>query len=745
MFNLKRQLLSIIFILLISSSSIFISASTTKSVQSTYEWGSLHMGGGGFVSGLVRGQTEMYLRTDVGGAYKYDYTNKKWVQLFNFIDESQSGLLSVRGIAIDPTDDNIVYFLCGCAYLSDGKTVIFKTTNGGKTFKEIDVTSLIQVNGNGDGRVCSEQIAVNPDNPNMIYAGGDVASGDSALIKSTDGGLTWSAVIGYNNLGLFKYKLNWPSWSNHIVRGTTYEGYVQQGGINCIRIYNGKVYVATSVKGYSNIHYADVSKDSFSVLSYNLPTNNYPLTLTDDSNGNLFITYISGLNFEGESGGAYKYNINSKTVTNISPTDKAIGMIAVDKSNPNKLVTRTTGVWQSQSWGSYEAWGDSFYRSTDGGNSWTNITPGQSISLSMKNNGYEWISGKSIHWGAGIVIDPRDSNKIYMLSGNGIFACDNVWASYGIQFYFVPKGVEETVPLDMVSVKGGYAYSAILDYDGFIHKSLTDIGIQYTPNIGSTGVIAVCTSDTNIMMRISYNDNTAYYSNDAGTSWTKMNSAGGEGAGKGAITKYNGKYRFLHALSGSIVYSDNYGQSWNYASGVKGGNIGILVDENYSNYVYYYSRGNYNEYTYFGVSKDGGKTFTTKNVCVNDGSNFSNRISFVETGSFIVSGGYNGAYLISNYGTTITKLDVSYSKTIGTGVPKKSGKPNAIYMYGKVDSTDPEGIFRSEDKGSSWVLINSLKTHGGPGNGNFIVGDKNTFGTLYMSTVGLGVLYGKVK
>ena len=186
MFNLKRQLLSIIFILLISSSSIFISASTTKSVQSTYEWGSLHMGGGGFVSGLVRGQTEMYLRTDVGGAYKYDYTNKKWVQLFNFIDESQSGLLSVRGIAIDPTDDNIVYFLCGCAYLSDGKTVIFKTTNGGKTFKEIDVTSLIQVNGNGDGRVCSEQIAVNPDNPNMIYAGGDVASGDSALIKSTD-------------------------------------------------------------------------------------------------------------------------------------------------------------------------------------------------------------------------------------------------------------------------------------------------------------------------------------------------------------------------------------------------------------------------------------------------------------------------------------------------------------------------------------------------------------------------------
>jgi len=746
MFNFRhRHLSALILIIIISSSSIFISASTTKSVQSTYEWGSLNIGGGGFVSGLVVGQSEMYLRTDVGGAYKYDYTNKKWVQLFSFIDESDSGLLAVRGIAIDPTNDNIVYFLCGCAYLSSGKTVIFKTTNGGSSFTEIDITDLIQVNGNGDGRVCSEQIAINPDNTKMIYVGGDVTPGDSALIKSTDGGLTWSAVTGYNNLGLFKYQLNWPSWSSHVVRGTTNEGYVQQAGINCIKIYNGKVYVATSVKGQSNIHYADANNDSFSVLSYNLPTSNYPLTITDDSNGNLFFTYISGLDFEGESGGAYKYNTVSSVVTNISPTDKAIGMISADKSDPNKLVTRTTGIWYRQEWTNSEAWGDSFYRSTDGGKTWTNITPGESVSLPMKTNGYEWIEGKSIHWGAGIVIDPRDSNKIYMLSGNGIFACDNVWASSNVQFYFDPLGVEETVPLDMVSVKGGYAYSVIGDYDGFIHKSLTDIGIQYTPNIGSTGVIAVCNSDNNIMMRISYDDNIAYYSKDAGTSWTKMSSAGGEGAGKGAITKYNGNYRFLHALSGSIVYSDNYGQSWSYASGVTGGNIGILVEESNPNIVYYYSRGDYNEYTYFGVSTDGGNSFTSKTVCINDGSNFSNRIAYAETGTVVVSGGNNGAFLISNYGTSITRLNANYCKTIGSGVPKKSGKPNVLYMYGKVESDDPEGIFRSEDEGSTWVLINALKLHGGTGNGNFIVGDMNTFGTLYMSTVGLGVLYGKVK
>ena len=78
----------------------------------------------------------------------------------------------VRGIAIDPTDDDIAYFLCGCAYFSDAKTSIFKTTDGGKTFTQIDVTDLIQVHGNGDGRECIEPIAVDPDNPDTIYAGG---------------------------------------------------------------------------------------------------------------------------------------------------------------------------------------------------------------------------------------------------------------------------------------------------------------------------------------------------------------------------------------------------------------------------------------------------------------------------------------------------------------------------------------------------------------------------------------------
>ncbi len=246
-------------ILLISLTLLSLVVSTlnlqakSDSIESTYEWGPVYIGGGGFVSGIVVGKKEMYLRTDVGGAYKYDYENKKWVQLFGFLNEAKKGFLSVSGIAIDPTDDNIVYFLCGCAYFSDAKTSIFKTTDGGKTFTEVDITDLIQVHGNGDGRECTEPISVDPDNPKVIYAGGDVTAGESCLIKSTDGGKTWNPVKGYDKLGFYTEEIKWPTWTDHMTRSLTKGEYNTQNGVGVIKVYGGKVYVGTSINGQANI------------------------------------------------------------------------------------------------------------------------------------------------------------------------------------------------------------------------------------------------------------------------------------------------------------------------------------------------------------------------------------------------------------------------------------------------------------------------------------------------------------
>ncbi|MDE6036318.1 MAG: 1,4-beta-glucanase [Ruminococcus sp.] len=754
-------------------------SAVSDSVADTMKWDTLRIGGAGFTSGIVTGQKEMYLRTDVGGAYKWDYDKSEWVQLFGFLNEDQRGFLSVKGMAIDPTDDNTVYFLCGCAYFSGARTVIFKTTDGGKTFTESDVTDMIQVHGNGDGRECVEPIAIDPDNPDTIYAGGDVTAGKSALIKSTDGGKTWNPVIGYDDLGLFTESLKYPSWTDHMVRGTEGKEYNAQNGIGCILIEDGKVYVGTSVTGQANIHVADVKDDKFEVLSKDLPDANYPCSITSDKNGNIFFTYIAGLAFAGSAGGAYKYDTKTGKVTCFDELKSAIGMIEADDNDPNKLVARTCGVWSDQ-WYEEEwtdgsiAWGDYFYRSTDGGETWQNITPGagetiydengshkEFVSLPMDTNGYDWIYGKACHWGSGILIDPRNPDRVLMTSGNGVFACDNVWDEKGVQFYFQPDGVEEVVALDFVSVPGGSPFSAIGDYDGFEHLDEDVIGLQYTPNMGSTSAIAYCPADTNVMARVSEHDAKGYYSLDAGKTWEELKFQ--SGGGKLAITKLDdGKYRIIkaNADNASISYTDDFGATWENATGLEGTKTTYpLVDPN-NPAIVYGSGIKYNSYWSsdmskkeptlddaqydFYISTDYGKTFTKSVVCKYDECDHTGDLAYISEDKIAMATGWNGLYIITDGGKNIEKSDVFYAKTIGYGAPEKDGDPNTLYIYGKPTEEDVEGIYRSQDGGKTWVCINTDHLYGGTGNGNFIVGDMNEFGKIYMSTVGCGIVYGEL-
>ncbi len=758
-----------------------VSFASDGDVSDSMVWDTLKIGGGGFVSGIITGQKEMYLRTDVGGAYKYDYDKKEWVQLFDFVTDADRGLLSVKGIAIDPTDDNTAYFLCGCAYFSDARTVIFKTTDGGETFTEADVTEHIQIHGNGDGRECIEPIAVDPDNPDTIYAGGDVTAGKSALIKSTDGGETWNPVEGYDELGLFGESLKYPAWTDHMVRGTEGKEYNQQNGIGCIFIEDGKVYVGTSVTGQANIHVADVKDDKFEVLSKDLPTENYPLSITSDKNGNIFFTYIAGLAFAGGAGGAYKYSTKDGKVTDISPTQQAIGMIEVDEKDPNKLLARTCGVWADQ-WYEKEwtdgsiAWGDHFYRSADGGATWQDITPGagtdiydengshkEFVSLPIDINGYDWVYGKACHWGSGITLDPRNPDRILMTSGNGVFACDNVWDEKGVQFYFQPDGVEEVVALDMVSVPGGEEFSAIGDYDGFVHTDPDGIPLQYQPNMGSTSAIAYCPANPDVMVRVSEHgsDNgNGYYSTDGGKTWTKMDIQSG---GKVSITQLeNGDYRILKSDSANskISYSDDFGATWNDSTGLDGSKTTYtLVDPNDPSIVYG-SGIKYNDYwasdtskkepTFdechysFYISTDYGKTFTENQFAKYDMCDHTGDPAYVTEDTVAVAVGWNGLYIITDKGKTAEKTDVFYCKTVGYGAPEKEGGVNTLYIYGKPAESDPEGIYRSTDGGKTWYCINTDHLYGGTGNGNFLVGDMDDFGTVYMSTVGCGIVYGKI-
>ena len=77
-----------------------------------YQFHNVVIGGGGFVTGIVFSPAEkglVYLRTDVGGAYRKDARSKEWVPLLDWANQTDWNLYGVESLATDPLDAHRVY------------------------------------------------------------------------------------------------------------------------------------------------------------------------------------------------------------------------------------------------------------------------------------------------------------------------------------------------------------------------------------------------------------------------------------------------------------------------------------------------------------------------------------------------------------------------------------------------------------------------------------------------------------
>jgi photosystem II stability/assembly factor-like uncharacterized protein len=126
------------------------------------------------------------------GVYKSVDAGKTW-QFSGLRDAGQIG-----SVIVHPTNPDTVWLAAlGSPFGPNDQRGIFKTTDGGRTWKK-----TLFVNTSTGGRV----LAINPGNPNELYAGmyrgvrkgWDIISGGPAneggIYKSVDGGDTWSKV-----------------------------------------------------------------------------------------------------------------------------------------------------------------------------------------------------------------------------------------------------------------------------------------------------------------------------------------------------------------------------------------------------------------------------------------------------------------------------------------------------------------------------------------------------------------------
>ena len=686
-----------------------------------YCWQSAVIGGGGFVSGVVMSERQpnlIYARTDVGGAYRWDEAGQRWLPLSDWVSEDEVGLLGVESLAIDPNEPNRLYLLAGINYFNGGKTAVLSSDDYGATFAVHEVTAQFKAHGNGAGRQNGERLVVDPNDGAVLFTG----TRANGLFRSADRGATWSRVEA----------LDVTTTPN--ANGIAFVFFDPAGGL--LEGATRHLYVGVSRAGQDNLFESNDAGATFTPVA-GQPTTFMPQRAALGSDGTLYITYGNGAGPNGtnaepmDRGQIWKLELTSSTWTEITPLtgnrNRAFGGISVDAANPARLLASTINTYREQPWG----FGDVIFLSTDGGASWTDLIGDERIA--MATNGMPWIEDNAIHWAGSIQIDPFDPERAFVTSGNGIFMTRNLSAPESV-WTFAVQGLEEMVPLDAASVRGAPLTSVMGDYDGFVHDDpLTSPARgRFDPAMGTTQGLAVAALDPSRLARVG---DELYVSDDGAASWTLVERPS-QGTGGRLAYSADGA-SLLWSVDETTFRSTDQGQSWTAVDGLAVETIPEPDGVNPSRF-YAYDPGA----GALLASDDGGASFSARAQLSRGGSRRIRAVPGVEGELWVA---LNGAGLSRSRdaGSTFEPIGTVQScRAVGFGAPRAAGGFPAVYLWGAAGGGS-RGLYRSDDAGQTFERINDdAHEYGGPGNGEFVIGDANVYGRVYMSSAGRGLIVG---
>ncbi len=680
-----------------------------------YQWGNVAIGGGGFVSGLVTSKSEpglVYARTDVGGAYRWNAKAARWTPLTDWVSDRDTGLLGIESIALDPKAPGKLYMLAGTAYLNGGQSAILKSSDYGKTFTRIDVSAQFKAHGNGMGRNSGEKLQVDPASGNILFVG----TRANGLFKSTDEGLSWRHLDALD------------------VRTTPNGNGISFVLLDPASVAKGaaqRIVVGVSRTG-ANLYLSTDGGGSFA------PVRGAPAQLLPQravlAGGDLIVTYGNGAGPWGkpadaepmDQGQVWKYRLASGTWTNITPPlNRAYAGVTVDPANPARLAVTTINYFARQ-YG--KAQGDRIFLSKDGGASWTDVIAKGFV---LDPQSISWIDGNSIHWAASIEFDPANPRAAMVVSGNGIFRTGDIEAT-PVTWAFHVAGLEETVPLGLVSIPQGPLISVIGDYDGFVHGDVRHYPAIVKPTMGTTTGLAYAARNSKVVARVG---SAIYLSRDMGKSWSRTAAMQGQ---KGQLALNATGEVLLHSPENSSdsFVSRNGGARWDKVEGLHVRNAYPLADP-VDPKRFYALDGDH-----LLVSKDAGASFISAGQLPGANGSKLIRAAPEREGDLWVALYDGGLVRSTDGGKHFTPLrNVSYGGAVGFGKAATDSAYPTVYLWGTVGSV--RGMFCSTDSGASWTRVNDDQhQYGGPGNGQFVVGDMNRPGVVYMSTAGRGLVAG---
>jgi len=735
--------------------SLFAQAQTSQ----PYSFRTVPFGGGGCVSGIITCPTQknlIYARTDVGGAFRWVEATKSWKSLHFACPKL--GAMCVMSIAVDPQYPNRVYCFAGEGYFY--YSCIMKSVDYGETWTYIDVTNQFKASGNVAGKSTGERLIVDPNKDNVLYCGSPM----HGLFKSTDYGETWTKITTLpntntsDNFGITFVNFIPESGKKGSETPCFYLGVARRGDnkapIDSVNIFmtkdGGKTWLPIStLKGNgTTVPPTDI-----------IPNQNIY------AGGKIYFVYKGN-----GKGGIWRYDVAGEFWDNISPvTNMSLNGISVDNTTKPTVIAATTGhggLWQGWKPG-VVTWGDDIYRGFIDANA--KVTWGAKRLLEGQTVNYDtnWFSQASgMHWTFDVEIDPFNKDRIFVVSGNGIFSSDNFTKTPSLWYHNV-RNLEETITMEATSKPGGPFLLALGDVSGGTYTDPTKYGLKFSPAQSVTSGVDYATL-SNVLIRTGSSRTAGgitspiMYSKDNGATWTGVPAdAIPYGLTKSdTLVKGAGYGRIAISADAKIIawhvswetknitkkthygnfYTADYGKTWvEFPAAVIPGETVISSDKVNPN-VFYVSTGPaIYTYTWNGTSFDYVSNTPPESI------SRMIRVNPLVEGEFLAFSG-KSLYLFSEKGAKVTKSpDFTYVGSVAWG-KNAPGRDNAvIFCYGTMGTDPTARVYRSDDYMKTWVKVtNDNSRFGGGLNKNLLVGDMNKYGRVFISNVGIGLIYADI-
>jgi hypothetical protein len=717
----------------------FVSMGLVTPGAAGFSWESVNTQGMGYVTGLVvhpLAPNDIYIRTDVGGAYRFDRTNQYWIPLLDQYGRLQSEIYGVESIATDPTDVNTVYIAA-----AHGRTItngnvftpaeVLVSHDRGTTWSDTGLAQQgLYIGANDSYRgTTGERLAVDPNLPAVVY------------FATRQNGL-WRGVTSAT-----PPTMNWSQVGGGLPASTTSPGisfvlFDPTGGVTA---------TGATRNLYAGVYGSGVFASVDGGVTWSsIGTATNPARAALATDGTLFVTF--GGDEGGTTGSVGRYKGGAWTDITPQSNGKSYSGISSDPTNPSVLVAAVNGNTQ-------------IFRSTDQGNAWSAIAVG---SFSYQPAYY---SAASPTWGnAALVIDPTNPKRVWQTNGYGVIETEDITAA-STTWTWQMSNLEELV-VQKVKVppvqNGADLFSAVADMVGFRYAS-RDIVPQVTIDsflyVAQATSITYCGSQPQNAAFVGWDETNVTnpmsgITSDNGVTWHHIpNTTAGTG-GKIAMASDNPLNMVWAPFGANPQYTRDGGATWQPAmyNGAALPPSWQLTNQWWNGEVlaadlvapgtfYYFDSGN------FYYSTNGGAAWSLGNTTWPTNPSYVLDVSIVPNPATAGDVWMTFAPNSNQPGTTyqllhstdggktfsaITTLASANYVAFGKGA---TATTPAIYVHGQAAGATGDAIYKSTDMGATWTQI-SDPTRMQFGEISGLEGDMRTQDLVYVSNGGRGVMYG---